>query len=308
MIYSTFDKMGFNLKSGNTHIKYEIYCGICGKQAILSESAIARQFNKGLDKPRCRSCTNKINGKKGAEVFLSKPLEELKEIYAKQGKNRQGKTVTNTTKQKLSKALHSYWKNSTSRQEQSQKLKNYYLNEFQDILEQRFSKVKKSLKEKFSDTSIKKEIVEKQKKTKFEKWGNENYNNCQRAGKKYFYDNHMFDSSFELAFYIYLRDHKASFEVHPNIAFEYLYDGKKHYYYPDFRIGKNFVEVKGSHFKDENGNLCNPYNGNRGIIVAKFECMKNNNVRILFTDKMNFCINYVRNYYGKSFLRNQRRI
>ena len=97
--------------------------------------------------------------------YLQFYLEELKEIYAKQGKNRQGKTVTNTTKQKLSKALHSYWKNSTSRQEQSQKLKNYYLNESQDILEQRFSKVKKSLKEKFSDTSIKKEIVEKQKKT-----------------------------------------------------------------------------------------------------------------------------------------------
>lgn len=69
MIYSTFDEIDFNLKSGNTHIKYEIYCGVCGKQTILSERAIAHQFSKGLDKPRCRSCTNKINGRKGAEAF-----------------------------------------------------------------------------------------------------------------------------------------------------------------------------------------------------------------------------------------------
>lgn len=53
-----------------------------------------------------------------------------------------------------------------------------------------------------------------------------------------------FDSSWELAIWIYCKDHNISIEHNP-CTFVYEYDGKQHLYLVDFRINGKLVEVKG---------------------------------------------------------------
>ena len=64
-------------------------------------------------------------------------------------------------------------------------------------------------------------------------------------------------------------------------------DGKEHKYIPDFSIlidnKEEFIEIKGDHFFDENGNYINPYDkSEKGYANAKlkWECMINANVKI----------------------------
>lgn len=63
----------------------------------------------------------------------------------------------------------------------------------------------------------------------------------------YSLDGKMFKSSWELAKYIWHRDRNDDFEYLPNVAFEYVQtDGKLHKYFPDFRVGDHYEEVKGN--------------------------------------------------------------
>ena len=69
-----------------------------------------------------------------------------------------------------------------------------------------------------------------------------------------------------------MKENNYSFEAHPTTYFEYSYENKVYRYFPDFF---------------ENGVLVNPYNRNSftdGKYLAKYNCMKNNNV-IIFTGK-----------------------
>lgn len=74
----------------------------------------------------------------------------------------------------------------------------------------------------------------------------------KNGSSTYIYDNIIFDSSWELAFYIYLKHRNIEFTYHPNTAFTYLEDNKEKHYYPDFKVGENFIEIKGDMFYDTN--------------------------------------------------------
>lgn len=104
-------------------------------------------------------------------------------------------------------------------------------------------------------------------------------------GKKYFYDNTSFDSSWELAFYVYLKFNDLNFIYQPmDKSFIYEADGKQHTYFPDFKVDNNYIEIKGDHFFDKNGNFFNPYTNNikkQNIAQAKYKCMVENNIIIL---------------------------
>ena len=69
--------------------------------------------------------------------------------------------------------------------------------------------------------------------------------------KKIFHilDGIIFDSSWELAYYIYLRDFGIPFEYHPNIEIPYKIDEddtKFKIYHPDFKVYDKLVEIKGT--------------------------------------------------------------
>lgn len=66
----------------------------------------------------------------------------------------------------------------------------------------------------------------------------------------YRYDELTFDSSWELAFYIYLKHKKIKFVYHPNIVFTYNENGIEKHYHPDFIVNDELIEIKGDMFYD----------------------------------------------------------
>ena len=57
-----------------------------------------------------------------------------------------------------------------------------------------------------------------------------------RCAKSMFFENESFDSSWELAFWIYHLDNSIKIEHEP-VFFEYIDSNQKlHRYYPDFRV------------------------------------------------------------------------
>ena len=92
-------------------------------------------------------------------------------------------------------------------------------------------------------------IQEKTKNTNIKKYGCENpmqnYSIFKNTMKKYKYNNITFDSSWEIAYYIWLTDHNIKFEYQPKFI-EYFWSGdnKLHKYYPDFKINNEYIENK----------------------------------------------------------------
>ena len=140
----------------------------------------------------------------------------------------------------------------------------------------------------------------------------------KKARKKYIYENENFSSSYELALYIWLKDHEIEFEYQPDVCFEYFFEDKKCIYHPDFRINNEFIEIKGLQFfenKDPNGKMFCPWrkkNDTSEIIEkrnakyeAKHQCMIQNNVRIIID--CNKYVNYVKEKYGTNFLKQWRK-
>ena len=128
-------------------------------------------------------------------------------------------------------------------------------------------------------------IQEKIKNTKQKRFGQP----CSPS-HHYTYDEKSFDSSYELAMYIWLKDNGIHFEYSCTTYFDYIdKNGKSHVYCPDFKIGNSIVEIKGQQFIDENGKLTVPYKGKNkqdsqlliDVAQAKHECMKLNNVKML---------------------------
>lgn len=143
-------------------------------------------------------------------------------------------------------------------------------------------------------------VKEKIKQTNIKLYGtsNPNHNHFYR------FDNKLFDSSYELTYYIWLKDHNIDFEYQPDISFSYCYDGTKNYY-PDFLVEDNYIELKGSHFfvnHDMNNKMINPYDRSQDdLYEAKHQCMLKNNVEII-TDCDKY-IEYVSNKYGKDYIK-----
>lgn len=159
----------------------------------------------------------------------------------------------------------------------------------------------------FKVDSIKNQI----KDTLIEKYGVEhplqNPELFKKSKNKYFYDDINFDSSWELAFWIYNKNF-----LHKNIKketthFKYEYNGEEFIYFPDFEIDGQFYEIKGDHFF-ENGKMINPWNRDEDEKAqAKFECMIQNHVNILTYKDVEICLNWVACTYGNDYISSFRR-
>lgn len=121
---------------------------------------------------------------------------------------------------------------------------------------------------------------------------------------KYKFNNLFFDSSFELYYYIWLKDHNIDFEYQPD-SIEFIFEGESHDYCPDFKVGNEIHEIKGLQFfenNNPNGKMINPYNKHdNGYAEAKHQCMIEHNVKII-TDITEYK-NYVDSKYGKKFIK-----
>lgn len=149
-----------------------------------------------------------------------------------------------------------------------------------------------------------KECQEKMKQTYFEKTGY--YYSAQNPKTRrnhrtcYYYDNEEFDSSWELAYYIYLKDHNISFEYH-TISVPYEWNSETHYYKIDFKVGDRYVEVKGDHLLKKN-----VYTED-GRCEAKYKYMKEHNITVLSLEEIKPYLKYIKDVYGKDYLKSFRK-
>ena len=124
------------------------------------------------------------------------------------------------------------------------------------------------------------EIIGKSKQTCLELYG------CENPGflsvyhrQKIQYDGFSFDSKPEVEFYKFFQE--KGIKIERNVEpLEYEVKGKKHLYFPDFKIGDTLYEIKGDHLIDEDGYLIDFF-GDGEKLIEKTECMKQNNVIII---------------------------
>ena len=137
-----------------------------------------------------------------------------------------------------------------------------------------------------------KDFIEKFKQNNLEKYG---YEWCSQSPefqskirKIYDYDNLKFDSKYELYFYIYNKEILKN-EIKRDKIFEFEFENEKHFYYCDFYINDEFIEIKGNHLI-RNGRLYFPYRNEENweyhqrLWDAKSKCMQKHNVKIILTD------------------------
>lgn len=130
-------------------------------------------------------------------------------------------------------------------------------------------------------------VKQKIKKTNLKKYGVENPQQNHeihvKTMKHYKYNSLNFDSSWELAVYIYCIDHNIHIEREP-VRFKYTnFDGKDSYYFPDFIIDDELVEIKGDQFLNEDNTLKDK---------AKLKCMNEHNVSLWIKSDVQKYITY----------------
>lgn len=167
-----------------------------------------------------------------------------------------------------------------------------------------------------------KEKIEKTNKTLIEKYGSlenaykQRYEKIQNvfqskygtkyplmfySHKKYGFDDNLFDSSWELAYYIWLKDKGISFEYHTQ-KIEYIGDdGKNHIYFPDFIVNGKIVEIKGDHFFNEKGEPFNKYT--KRSWKAKYDLILQKGGQIFRFEDIKPYLSYVKENYGDGFLK-----
>lgn len=159
-----------------------------------------------------------------------------------------------------------------------------------------------------SSDDIKAKIV----KTNLSKYGVESFTQTTDFAKyhksSYVYDGIKFDSSWELIFYIYQVDHNNKI-IRNDKKLEYEYNGKKHFYFPDFNVNGKLYEIKGDHFWKEDGAMQNPFDHSMdGLFEAKHQCGLKNNVtfirKIEIIEMENYIIEKYTNDYLKLFKEN----
>ena len=145
------------------------------------------------------------------------------------------------------------------------------------------------------------ENIEKTKKTMMKNYGVEKYAQSIEYRKRrryslFYKDNEHFDSSWELAVWIYCKDHNIPIEREP-FSLEYCDEnGNKCFYFPDFKINGELVEIKGDCFLDYDGKIFNK---------AKQKCMDDNGVKLVSSgdDLLIKSMQYVKNAYPVNYIK-----
>lgn len=150
------------------------------------------------------------------------------------------------------------------------------------------------------------EIKEQVKQTNLERYGVINPFQStdfkSKAWKKYTYNGIRFDSTWELALYIFAIDHCEPIIREPK-RFKYEVAGKMHYYTPDFLYNDELVDIKGTHLIKD-GCVIDPYGHlDEQELLAKNICITENNVKLMTYEDISFALEYINTVYGKNYLK-----
>ena len=108
---------------------------------------------------------------------------------------------------------------------------------------------------------------------------------------KYYYNNIYFDSSWELAFYIYCVDHGINIERNTHIL-KYFVNGKERGYIPDFLVNGEFVEIKGDFLWEFEGGSSFFKNEDLEKEKQRYLCAKENQVKIIYQKDIGVYLKY----------------
>lgn len=313
----------FNDVNVNPKYGYKKYCSYkcansCKEKQELTDRNIIKKYG---------SLENfqKIKGKKYSAIYNRKTKEEKEAIKEKRRQtNRKHFGVdcnfsdpSNKEKSKKTCILKYGVENPSQSKMIQDKIETTKLERHGDRFYTNREQAKKTCLKKFGvEYAIQaKEVREKGKQTNLRKFGVENGGASDLAhkkmAKKYFYDNTIFTSSAELAYYIWLKDNNIKFEYQPKYLEYYDEWHVKHRYYPDFKVEEQLIELKGDHLIDENGKLLFPFKKNlskkeidrsQRLFNAKQKCMEDNNVTIIKYSDCKVYYDYIDNKYGKKYL------
>ena len=319
---------------------YFYVCPSCGKTRKLLKTTLQIKpeylqkcvicCNEEKKKETLKNCNWKERYKKAQKTFLEK--------YGVDNPNKLD-SIKNKKKQTFKKH---FGDGKCIREKQSQTMKKLFKEKKEEILEKRkltnrekyqedsytqTLKYKEKNREVWKNKSEEelKNINEKRKHTKLEKYGDENYYNFEKAKRtnlekygvenaflisfvkqnrrsRYFYDNQSFDSKPELCFYLYCKDQGLNIKRETK-RFNYTFEGKEYYYFPDFEIDGKYYEIKGNQFLTENGKWQNPFDHNLDEkYEAKHQFLIKNNVTILYEKDYQKYIDYIKEKYGRNYL------
>lgn len=116
--------------------------------------------------------------------------------------------------------------------------------------------------------------------------------------KIYSLDGIYFDSSWEVAYYIWLRDNNINFIYHPLPGIKYISEGIEHTYYPDFNIDGQLIEIKGDQFFNKDGS----YKIKTQQDADKYACIIANSIIYRRKDVLRY-LKYVNEKYGSSYIK-----
>lgn len=150
---------------------------------------------------------------------------------------------------------------------------------------------------------------EKAKQTNLKKYGCEspmqNHEIRSKSRKKYTYENEYFDSSWELAVWIWANDLGKDIKREP-VCLNYDFNNEICRYFPDFEIDGELVEIKGDQFFEGEKMIC-PFDRTRDdYFEAKHRCMLAHNVHIWKRENVKEALDYVQKTYGRKFLKSFR--
>lgn len=251
------------------------------KATCLAKYGVENTFQSEEKKTKIRqTCKERY----GVEVCSQNP-----EVYAKVKKTnieRYGYTCSLNTEENLTKRKETWLKTlGVDNPNKSNIIKN---------------KSRKTMLEKYGVEyyTQTKEYKQRSMKSKLEKYGDAFYSGLVI----YYYDNNYFRSKPELCFYIYHKDNNIPVVYEPTPYIEYEYEGKQHFYKPDFLVENKLYEIKGDQFFKENKMVC-PFDHNLdGLYEAKHQCMLKNNVTILKYKDYIFYVDYINEKYGSDYL------
>ena len=267
--------------------KVELNCDTCNR--LISKSLAAWRARPSTTCAMCHrkdhllekyGVTNVAQLESTREKYKQTCLQKFGVEHASQSSVIKEKLWTNRSKEEASKVQRDIWKE----------------REIDGTKTQIFSKAFET-RSNFSDER-KKEIKEKAKQTCKERYGAD-YWQCSeifkiglrerisKACKKYQYGNITFDSSWELALWIYAKDYDEEIEREP-CQFEYEYNGAAHTYIPDFRYKGKLLEIKGDHYKDDQ-------------TKAKLLVAEKSGIQVLYQKDVKVYLDYCRNKFKSKF-------
>lgn len=107
-------------------------------------------------------------------------------------------------------------------------------------------------------------------------------------GKHGWYKGFWCDSSWELAYVIYCLDHNIEIKRNQD-SFSYVFNGRERKYYPDFKVGNEYIEIK---------------NYNTPMVEAKINAFpKDKILKVLYGKDLENIFSYVRSVYGENFIK-----